>query len=86
MDDHFRVAVAPVVQHFADHDALHPWRNADAQAVDVAAEDRTRAVRAVALAVAIAVDATIIRGILVPATMALLGRLNWWSPKHRRNR
>lgn len=35
----------------------------------------------VGLAVAIAVDATIIRGFLVPATMALLGRLNWWCPR-----
>ncbi|MFC4584475.1 MMPL family transporter [Sphaerisporangium corydalis] len=34
----------------------------------------------VGLAVAVAVDATIIRGLLVPATMALLGRLNWWCP------
>ncbi|GGK83818.1 membrane protein [Sphaerisporangium melleum] len=34
----------------------------------------------VGLAVAIAVDATIIRGLLVPATMVLLGRLNWWCP------
>ncbi|MFV2087974.1 MMPL family transporter [Micromonospora sp. LOL_021] len=32
------------------------------------------------MAVAIAVDATIIRGLLVPATMALLGRANWWRP------
>lgn len=30
------------------------------------------------MAVAIAVDATVIRGLLVPATMALLGRANWW--------
>jgi RND superfamily putative drug exporter len=32
------------------------------------------------LAVAIAVDATVIRGLLVPALMALLGRANWWTP------
>jgi RND superfamily putative drug exporter len=36
------------------------------------------------LAVAIAVDATVIRGLLVPATMALLGRANWWTPRRRR--
>ncbi|MDM4722529.1 MMPL family transporter [Micromonospora sp. WMMA1363] len=36
------------------------------------------------MAVAIAVDATIIRGLLVPATMALLGRANWWMPRRRR--
>ncbi|GAA0945277.1 MMPL family transporter [Nonomuraea longicatena] len=35
----------------------------------------------VGLAVAIAVDATIIRGFLVPATMVLLGRINWWCPR-----
>ncbi|MEU6727866.1 MMPL family transporter [Nonomuraea wenchangensis] len=35
----------------------------------------------VGLAVAIAVDATIIRGFLVPATMVLLGRANWWCPR-----
>jgi RND superfamily putative drug exporter len=34
----------------------------------------------VGLAVAIAVDATVIRGLLVPATMVLLGRANWWCP------
>ncbi|WP_449065474.1 MMPL family transporter [Planomonospora algeriensis] len=34
----------------------------------------------VGLAVAVAVDATIIRGFLVPATMVLLGRYNWWCP------
>jgi RND superfamily putative drug exporter len=33
------------------------------------------------LAIAIAVDATITRLVLVPATMQLLGRWNWWLPK-----
>ncbi len=32
-------------------------------------------------AVAIGVDATLVRLILVPATMELLGRWNWWLPK-----
>ena len=32
------------------------------------------------LAVAIAVDATVVRIVLVPATMELLGRANWWLP------
>jgi uncharacterized membrane protein YdfJ with MMPL/SSD domain len=32
-------------------------------------------------AVAIAVDATIVRLVLVPATMKLLGRWNWWLPR-----
>jgi RND superfamily putative drug exporter len=33
------------------------------------------------LAAAIAIDATIVRCLLVPATMTLLGRWNWWAPK-----
>ncbi|WP_431932452.1 MMPL family transporter [Micromonospora sp. RP3T] len=36
------------------------------------------------MAVAVAVDATVVRGLLVPATMALLGRANWWRPGRRR--
>jgi RND superfamily putative drug exporter len=32
------------------------------------------------LATAIVLDATIVRMVLVPATMALLGRANWWLP------
>ncbi|MEZ0578524.1 MMPL family transporter [Nocardioides sp. MH1] len=32
------------------------------------------------LAVAVAVDATVVRMVLVPATMALLGEANWWLP------
>ncbi|MDL9948856.1 MMPL family transporter [Gordonia sp. ABSL11-1] len=32
------------------------------------------------MAVAVLLDATLIRMVLVPATMALLGRLNWWLP------
>jgi putative drug exporter of the RND superfamily len=34
----------------------------------------------VGLAVAIAVDATIVRCLLVPATMIIVGRRNWWFP------
>jgi putative drug exporter of the RND superfamily len=33
------------------------------------------------LSTAIVLDATIVRMILVPATMALLGRANWWLPR-----
>ncbi len=33
------------------------------------------------LAVAVAVDATLVRVVLVPATMKLLGRWNWWMPR-----
>ncbi|MEU5988479.1 MMPL family transporter [Spirillospora sp. NPDC047418] len=34
----------------------------------------------VGMAVAILMDATIIRGLLVPAMMRLMGRANWWAP------
>jgi putative drug exporter of the RND superfamily len=37
---------------------------------------------ATALAAGILIDATIVRGILVPAVVAILGRWNWWLP-HR---
>lgn len=33
-----------------------------------------------ALALAVALDATLVRALLVPATMRLFGRLNWWGP------
>jgi RND superfamily putative drug exporter len=32
------------------------------------------------MAIAVALDATIVRALLVPATMRLLGRWNWWLP------
>ena len=35
----------------------------------------------VGLAVAVLIDATIIRGVLLPATMTLLGDWNWYLPK-----
>ena len=34
----------------------------------------------VGLAIAILVDATVVRALLVPATMRLLGSWNWWAP------
>jgi RND superfamily putative drug exporter len=33
------------------------------------------------MAVAVAVDATVVRCVLVPAIMALLGSAGWWLPK-----
>jgi RND superfamily putative drug exporter len=33
------------------------------------------------LSTAIVLDATIVRMVLVPATMALMGRANWWLPR-----
>jgi RND superfamily putative drug exporter len=32
------------------------------------------------MALAVALDATIVRILVVPATMRLLGRWNWWAP------
>ena len=32
------------------------------------------------MALAVAIDATIVRTLVVPATMRLLGRANWWAP------
>jgi RND superfamily putative drug exporter len=34
----------------------------------------------VGIAVAVLIDATIIRALLVPSLMAMLGELNWWAP------
>jgi RND superfamily putative drug exporter len=34
----------------------------------------------VGMAVAVALDATLVRALIVPATMRLLGRANWWAP------
>lgn len=33
------------------------------------------------LSLAVLIDATLVRGLLVPATMRLLGRWNWWAPQ-----
>jgi uncharacterized membrane protein YdfJ with MMPL/SSD domain len=34
----------------------------------------------VAMAIAVTLDATLVRVLIVPATMRLLGHLNWWAP------
>ncbi|GAA0563860.1 MMPL family transporter [Actinomadura livida] len=34
----------------------------------------------VGMAIAILLDATVVRGLLVPAVMRLMGRANWWAP------
>jgi len=34
----------------------------------------------VALVAAVVIDATLVRMLLVPATMTVLGRWNWWAP------
>ena len=38
----------------------------------------------VALTLAILFDVTLIRAILMPAAMTLMGRVNWWAPRWRR--
>jgi uncharacterized membrane protein YdfJ with MMPL/SSD domain len=35
----------------------------------------------IGLAVAVLIDATIVRGLLVPAAMSLLGERNWYLPR-----
>ncbi len=44
-------------------------------------DDTTVKMVGVGLATAVAVDATIVRVVLVPSTMVLLGKANWWLPK-----
>jgi uncharacterized membrane protein YdfJ with MMPL/SSD domain len=34
----------------------------------------------IAMLIAVVIDATVVRTLLVPATMRLLGRANWWAP------
>ncbi|MFD6077455.1 MMPL family transporter [Streptomyces hydrogenans] len=45
------------------------------------AEDPSTKMFGLGLATAILIDATVVRMVLVPATMTLLGRTNWWLPK-----
>jgi RND superfamily putative drug exporter len=44
-------------------------------------DDRGMKTMGLGLATAILVDATIVRMLLVPAVMELLGERNWWWPK-----
>ena len=46
----------------------------------VLGDDPTGKLFGVGLAVAVFLDATLVRMVLVPATMSLLGRANWWLP------
>ncbi len=46
----------------------------------VAGGDPTTKMFGLGMAVAIALDATVVRMVLVPASMTLLGRANWWLP------
>jgi RND superfamily putative drug exporter len=40
----------------------------------------------IGLAAAILLDATLVRAVLLPAAMTLLGRWNWWAPEGVRRR
>ena len=48
----------------------------------VPSTDRSVIIQAVGIGIglAVVVDATIVRALLVPATMRLMGRWNWWRP------
>ena len=45
------------------------------------ADDPSTKMFGLGLATAIFIDATVVRMVLVPATMTLLGRANWWLPR-----
>ena len=47
----------------------------------VAGEDPATKMFGLGLATAILIDATLVRMVLVPATMTLLGDANWWLPR-----
>jgi putative drug exporter of the RND superfamily len=40
----------------------------------------------VGLATAILIDATLIRAVVLPALMAVLGNSNWWTPRFLRRK
>jgi putative drug exporter of the RND superfamily len=47
----------------------------------VLGSDRSLKMFGLGLAVAVLLDATVVRLVLVPATMELLGDRNWWLPR-----
>jgi RND superfamily putative drug exporter len=47
----------------------------------VLGDDRSLKLFGLGMAVAVFIDATVVRMLLVPATMELLGARNWWIPK-----
>jgi putative drug exporter of the RND superfamily len=47
----------------------------------VLGDDPTIKMFGLGLATAIFVDATVVRMVLVPATMKLMGAANWWLPR-----
>jgi RND superfamily putative drug exporter len=47
----------------------------------VVGDERSIKLIGLGLASAVLIDATLVRMVLVPATMELLGRRNWWMPR-----
>jgi RND superfamily putative drug exporter len=47
----------------------------------VTADDVTVKMFGLGLATAVLIDATLVRMVLVPSTMSLLGSANWWVPR-----
>jgi RND superfamily putative drug exporter len=47
----------------------------------VGSDDPVVKMMGVGLATAVAIDATVVRMVLVPSTMALVGEANWWLPR-----
>ena len=42
--------------------------------------DRSIILKSMCVAIAVLVDATVVRALLVPVTMRLIGNVNWWAP------
>jgi RND superfamily putative drug exporter len=49
-------------------------------AVAITSETISNAQMGIGLAIAVAIDATVVRLILLPASMRLFGEANWWLP------
>ena len=70
----------PVCGHGGPRDS-HPAGLFLAFASLAAAPNTDIKVFATALGAGILLDATVVRALLVPATVALFGRWNWWLPR-----
>ena len=66
--------------HKAPPSKGHRFEFALANGAFVLSDDPNGKLFGVGLAVAVLIDATLVRMILVPATMSLLGKANWWLP------
>lgn len=52
--------------------------------IDAGGRRGTLVVLGATIAAIVLLDATIVRGVLVPTVMQLAGRANWWTPPLRR--